>query len=236
MEPRKKSILIALCIGDGYITHEKQVKNGVIYQYNYLEVSHGSPQKEYIEWKADLCRKLTGKKCNISHRISKPRSNGRGGTIRKTEEYRFTCTHKYFRVLRKWMYKNNKKVLDPFYLKYLTPEGLAIWYMDDGCTYVSKSKKDYQATISTYTSKKEAETLIKFFKDKFNIEFHLQHQCKDQYNIRTYSSQTLKFIKLIEPFVPDCMAYKVKVPSYYIHECTASHLDKLKRMKIYSDQ
>ena len=46
--------------------------------------------------------------------------------------------------------------------------GFAIWYMDDGCTYVSKSKKDYQATISTYTSKKEAETLIKFFKDKFD--------------------------------------------------------------------
>ena len=26
MELRKKSILIALCIGDGYITHQKQVK------------------------------------------------------------------------------------------------------------------------------------------------------------------------------------------------------------------
>jgi hypothetical protein len=39
MELRKKSILIALCIGDGYIS--KQIKKGKTYQYNYLEISHG---------------------------------------------------------------------------------------------------------------------------------------------------------------------------------------------------
>lgn len=41
MELRKKSILIALCIGDGYITHQKQIKKGKTYQYNYLEINHG---------------------------------------------------------------------------------------------------------------------------------------------------------------------------------------------------
>jgi hypothetical protein len=41
MELRKKSILIALCIGDGYISNQKQIKKGKTYQYNYLEISHG---------------------------------------------------------------------------------------------------------------------------------------------------------------------------------------------------
>ena len=65
MELRKKSILIALCIGDGYITHQKQVKKGKTYQYNYLEISHGQHQKDYIEWKANLCKSITGRKCNV---------------------------------------------------------------------------------------------------------------------------------------------------------------------------
>nr|DAF44493.1 MAG TPA: INTRON-ENCODED ENDONUCLEASE I-SCEI [Podoviridae sp. ct8Lf7] len=41
---------------------------------------------------------------------------------------------------------------------------------------------------------------------------------------------------MIEPFVPDCMAYKLIVPKFYLQECTASHLDKIKGMKIYSEQ
>ena len=54
MELRKKSILIALCLGDGYITHQRQLKKGKYYQYNYLEVSHGASQKDYIEWKLNV--------------------------------------------------------------------------------------------------------------------------------------------------------------------------------------
>ena len=65
MELRKKSILIALCIGDGYITNQKQIKKGRTYQYNYLEISHGQNQGEYIQWKANLCTSVTGRKSNV---------------------------------------------------------------------------------------------------------------------------------------------------------------------------
>lgn len=235
MELRKKSILIALCIGDGYISHQKQVKNGRTYQYNYLEVSHGQRQKEYIEWKANLCKSITGRKCNVREKIYKAKKIC-GYDIPTSIGYTFTCSAPYFRILRKWLYPNNKKRLDTKYLSYLDEQGIAIWYMDDGSTYVSKSDKGFTVEFSTHVPEEEANQLIEMFKTKWGIQFYTHKKKENQYNIRAYSSNALKFTKLIEPFVPDCMAYKLIVPKFYLQECTASHLDKIKGMKIYSEQ
>lgn len=236
MELRKKSILIALCIGDGYITHQKQIKNGKIYQYNYLEISHGQYQREYIKWKADLCKSITGKKCNIREKKYKAKNICGNPETPASVGYTFTCSAPYFRILRKWLYPNNKKKLDSKYISYLDEQGLAIWYMDDGSTYVSKTGREYTAEFSTHVSKQEALELIELFQKKWGIKFILHKKKENQYNIRACSSSALKFIKLIEPFVPDCMAYKLIVPKFYFQECTASHLNRIKGMKIYSEQ
>lgn len=234
MELRKKSILIALCIGDDYITRQKQIKKGRTYQYNYLEISHGQHQKEYIEWKANLCHSITGKKCRVREKIYKEKKY-KNYTIPSSTGYTFTCSAKYFKVLRKWLYPNNKKKLDVKYLKYLDAQGLAIWYMDNGSTYVSKTDKCFTAEISTHIPEDDADALIEMFSSKWGILFHKHKRAENQYNLRCYSSNALKFIKLIEPFVPDCMAYKLIVPTFYFHECTASHLNRIKGMKIYSE-
>lgn len=235
MELRKKSILIALCIGDGYITHQKQIKKGRTYQYNYLEISHGQYQGEYIQWKADLCTSITGKKSTVRRKKYKAKKI-LGINVEESLGYTFTNTSPYFRVLRKWLYPNNKKKLSKKMLFYLDEQGLAIWYMDDGSTYVSKTDRTFTTEISTHISKEEALELIDLFKEKWNIQFHLHKRKENQYNIRAYSSNALKFIKLIEPFVPDCMAYKLIVPKFYFQECTASHLKRIEGMKIYSEQ
>lgn len=233
MELRKKSILIALCIGDGYITHQKQIRKGRTYQYNYLEISHGQHQGEYIQWKADLCTSITGRKSTVRRKKYKTKKIL---GINVEESLGFTNTSPYFRVLRKWLYPNNKKKLSKKMISYLDEQGLAIWYMDDGSTYVSKTDRTFTTEISTHIQKEEALELIDLFKEKWNIQFHLHKRKENQYNIRAYSSNALKFIKLIEPFVPDCMAYKLIVPKFYFQECTASHLKRIEGMKIYSEQ
>lgn len=236
MELRKKSILIALCIGDGYITNQKQVKKGKTYQYNYLEISHGQHQKDYIEWKANLCKSITGRKCNVREKKYKAKSICGNPETPESIGYTFTCSAPYFRVLRKWLYPNNQKRLDKKYISYLDEQGIAIWYMDDGSTYVSKSDRGFTVEFSTHISENDAQDLIQLFKEKWDIQFYLHKKKGNQYNIRAYSNNALKFIKMIEPFVPDCMAYKLIVPKFYFHECTASHLKRIEGMKIYSEQ
>lgn len=229
MELRKKSILIALCIGNGCIS--KQIKRDRT--YNYLEISHRQHQGEYIQWKANLCTSVTGRKSKVRRKKYKAKKiNG----VPESLGYTFVNTSPYFRILRKWLYPNNKKKLSKKMISYLDELGLAIWYMDDGCTYVSKIGKTFTAEISTHIPENDAQELIDLFKEKWNITFYLHKKGKNQFNIRAYSSNALKFLKLIEPFVPDCMAYKLIVPKFYFQECTASHLKRIEGMKIYSEQ
>lgn len=222
MELRKKSILIALVIGDGCITQQTQVIKGKTYKYANFEVTHSYKQKEYIEWKANLCRSITGNKCNIKEKIVKERIIVEKST-KELLAYRFTCSNKYFKILRKWLYPFGKKVLDVKYLNYLDNQGLAIWYMDDGSTYISKNGKTcFTCEISTHVTEIEANKLIQFFKEKWNVTFSLHKKAENQYNIRCYTKEAYKFIQLIKSFVPECMAYKVKIPEYYNQECVTS--------------
>lgn len=143
--------------------------------------------------------------------------------IKNNGVLRFTCTDRYFRVLYKWLYPNGKKIIGSKYLDYLTPEGLAIWYMDDGSTYKDKDRPNvFTCEIHTHTSKEETQYIIDYFKRKWDIEFHLHKKPHDQYTIRCYTVNAAKFISLIRPFVPDCMDYKVNVSDYYFHEIPES--------------
>lgn len=222
MELRKKSILIALVIGDGSLISQTKIVKNKVSKYVTLEIVHSEKQKDYIEWKANLCRSIIGRKCNIRKKIVPERKINKRITPQLTA-YRFTCTHKYFRVLKKWLYPSNKKILSRKYLEYLTPEGIAIWYMDDGCTYIQKNReKTFSTEISTHIPEQDALELIEMFKDKYNIQFYLHKKAENQYNIRAFSKEAYKLIQLISPFVPKCMDYKLKVPEYYIQECSAS--------------
>lgn len=100
MELRKKSILIALVIGDGCIVQQIKTVKNKIYKYANFEVVHSYKQKEYIEWKADLCRSITGNKCNVREKLVKERKIN-GKSTPELLAYRFTCSNKYFKVLRK---------------------------------------------------------------------------------------------------------------------------------------
>jgi hypothetical protein len=41
-------------------------------------------------------------------------------------------------------------------ISYLDELGLAIWYMDDGCTYVSKTDRTFTVEISTHIPENDA--------------------------------------------------------------------------------
>lgn len=218
MKLRKKSLLISLILGDGCIVKQtKYYPQSTRHYYNF-EVSHSYKQKEYIEWKAEICRKLTGKKCIVKEKLLKSRKIN-GKDINCPSVYRFTCCDKYFRVLYHWLYPSGKKKIGSKYLNYLTPEGLAIWYMDDGSTYIDKTRPNvFTCEIYTHTPKEETEYIIDYFKRKWDIQFHLHKKANEQWTIRCYTVNAAKFISLIRPFVPQCMDYKVNVPEYYFHE------------------
>ena len=130
----KKSILIGLCLGDGYIYQGKTIKKSGLRHCGIL-VKHGKNQKDYCVFKASLLEKCV----NTPVTVSEFNNSGFIG-------YKFSKGHKYFRILRKWIYKDNIKTFSTKLLNKLTPASIALWYMDDG----GLSAKKRNGTIYTY--------------------------------------------------------------------------------------
>lgn len=208
----RKGIMIALAIGDGSL-EKSRTDNGV-----RLKIEHGEKQLAYLEHKKDLLYSVLGGK-NIRIHTSK---RERKGT--KLTSYWFRKGHRYFRTLRKWLYPNGEKQLTRRILDKLTPEGLAIWYMDDGNLYNHINKDSglvtsFRITLSTEVPLDEAEMIRDYFEEKWSITFHINKTKNNRYRHRCSTKEARKFFDIIAPYIIDSMKYKINVPDYLRHEC-----------------
>lgn len=208
MNNRKKAILIGMSIGDGYLSHQK---SGNKY-HSSIHITHSLAQKEFIIYKRNLLHSLIGGKLPQLRYFN---NNGYPGI-------KFSKGSKYFRVLRKWLYKENKKKISRFLLDKLTLEAIAIWYMDDGG--LSAKKKNgkihaYELFLNTHESKENNQIIIDYFKETWDIQFH-QVKNKGSYRLRIGTREIRRFLPLIEKFIIPSMKYKTemitpKIRGYY---------------------
>ena len=197
MTQEEKSLIIALIIGDGHIDNTGRIS-----------INHCEKQKEYLQFKADLIYSIIGGKPITLHK-TKAYIKGKeyhGYSIRK-------CCKKKLIQFRQLMYPNGRKEITREILEQLTPQGIAIWYMDDGSLTPERDKsgniKAYKLGIATYLSKEENQVIIDYFKEKCNLEFH-SHKDGSQYRLRMGTKEARKFLQLVRPYVNiDCMKYKV---------------------------
>lgn len=208
MNIQKRSLLLGMLLGDGCLktkTHKKQ--NGDVSVYYEFVIAHSSKQKEYLEYKRNLFHKLMGGKL--------PKLNYES----RTDSFRFSRAHKIFRLFHRILYSNNnKKYFTDKVFRYLTPQSIAIWYMDDGG--LSKNKNNGKITscemrLYTYFSKEEANRAIKYFKTVYDINVKKRHYMnRNQYNLIFNTKESFKLEVLISDFIIDSMKYKL--PSYNI--------------------
>ena len=212
MNVDKRGVLIGVALGDGYINKTSQ---------RALSVLHGAGQQAYCRWKAERVGwALGGRQINVTKV-----KNGPGG---KYDAYRFGVTDNYFAQVRGWLYPNGQKLITRRVLDMLTPEGLAIWYMDDGHARRNTNAKGFVSSvatnIATMCSEAEVMVVIDWFKDRFDINFNTR--CKKtcstgkQFFIECNTNESKKFASIIAPHVPECMLYKLAhVATLSSHEC-----------------
>jgi len=202
MDNYKKSILVALAIGDGAIQKRVDKKYGTI---SYcISIKHCARQKEYLEYKARIINSILGGK---NTPVVDVNNSGYPGC-------RYNKGNKKLKYIYNILYKDGKKYISKNVLNLLTPEGIAIWYMDDGSLYAQKRNGKihaYQMVISTYCdTKEEVEEIISYFDTKYNIKFHIKKN-KKKYSLTCNTKEIRKFIKIVEPYVSkvNCMKYKI---------------------------
>lgn len=194
MKNRKKAILIALAIGDGYISKDPKSKSAS------LCINHSTKQEEFITYKRDLLHSVIGGKLPKLHYFN---NNGYPGV-------KFSKASKYFRVLRHWLYPNGVKKISRFLLNKLTPEAIAIWYMDDGglSPMIRHGRiHAYQLFLNTCLSREENQIIIDYFKETWGVQFQ-QVKNKGSYRLRMNTREIRNFLPMLQEFIIPSMKYK----------------------------
>ena len=205
MNREKRGILYGMSFGDGCISKQNTNKN-----YG-LTVGHGPRQKEYLAYKADLLLSaLGGKRPNINTYSSYNKT-----TNKKYTNLQFKKTHPYFNQIHRNLYGTGKKIITRKCLDYLTDQGLALWFMDDGSGVVCKNKRGVQCgcmvRISTYCSQEEADVIAQWFLDKHGLtcKFDVDKR-SGKVSIRFGTLDSKKFVEVVSPYIIPFMWYKVE--------------------------
>jgi len=188
----QKSILFGIILGDGYLqkTGKKNAR---------LRLEHGGKQKEYLLWKVKKIGKLFQGKPKYLERVH-PISKRRYSYWRHQSQ-----STPYLGKLRKIFYPDGKKRIPEDLEKYLTPLGLAVWYMDDGYYYLrDRCSYLYLGNVS----RKEAEIVAQTFFRKFNISSQVK-QKKKGYAIYFSPRETQKLKNLIKDYILPQFNYKL---------------------------
>lgn len=204
-----RGLLIACAYGDACINKQGQ-----------MMFNHSWKQYDYAMWKYNLLRKNGIKLGKIQ------RFEGFNGYLNYTIQYRYHSKVTLFnKLLRRIIYKDSRVCYNRKLLNRLSQQGLALWFMDDGTLLRRKYKGRYcgfYLRISTYCSLEEANTIISYFAEEWDIypTKICEHKKGDKYTINFGAKEGRKLIEIIKPYMCPSMMYKVlydieELKSYY---------------------
>jgi predicted transcriptional regulator len=186
----EEQVIIGSLLGDGSI-----IKTNYREGYYALTVTHGIKQQAYIEYKAKLLNRLT-KTVYANKRLDK-----RFKTLEYTTLYFVTTPHPSYEYFRKNWYKE-KKIIYRDDFKKLSPLGLAIWFMDDGCKIGNSISLATDCFNMEDLNFMQSELIA-----KWGLHFYI-HNKKLDLAAADYDT----FYDLINPYIIPTMRYKL--PEY----------------------
>lgn len=202
----KRALLFGMLLGDGCLktkTHTK--KDGSTSHYYEYVLCHSEKQKEYLSYKLDLFHSVVGGK--------KPTIHFEESRLGKS--CRFSRCHRAFRLYHKRLYsRDNKKFITRQVLDWLTPQAIAIWYMDDGGVAPSYRADGTISScvmrLATYCSLEQADIIVSWFRDVWDIlpKKHL-HKKSNSWYLSFNTTEGKKFEALIKPYIIQSMEYKL---------------------------
>ena len=189
MTENERVLCLAMVLGDGHVKKNNPE----------LSMSHGSKQEPYIRWKAEILSKATNKKVKVTR------------VVGEYVGYRLQVTHPVFKELRAECYtEEGNPIINKAQLETLSPEAIAIWYMDDGCLCAKKRGgkiHSYELSISTYCDEISAQNVVDYFKDHWGITFTIKRN-KGLHSVRCGLINAKKFLEIVKPYIIESLMYK----------------------------
>jgi hypothetical protein len=191
-----RSAIVGMVAGDAHIWKQKGCPSVS------LRIKHAERQRDYLGYKRDILQNLF-KEWEIP--IRPFNNSGHSGVKIETRD------HPRLRAIHKWFYSGGKKRFSRQILNYLTPLGIAIWYMDDGS--LSLKKRDgkvhgREIHLNTYCSLEEATIIQAYFKEVWDVSWTIVPN-KGLFRLRIGSNEAKRLFKIIEPYMVPMMKYKI---------------------------
>jgi recombination protein RecA len=198
LSDQQMQVVLGSLMGDGNLSPNVRGRSGTRFR-----LGHGAKQAAYLDWKVSLLGNI---ECSRT-------VNAKGAVFadfRPLPELAELHAAVYF--------GDGKKHLSWDYLKALTPLALAIWYMDDGSfTLRSKGLQDRTQGGSgrieicvEAMSPGSRERLVQYLRDSRGLDVRLRAAGSRQKAVLVFSTAgTEKFQKLVAPYVPPSMEYKL---------------------------
>jgi hypothetical protein len=198
MNREQKNLLIAFVLGDGHL-HKHGVSNSVS-----LVLKHSTKQEEYIKHKADIVNSICGGyQSSLTYSTSGCNNNYKAVSYSKA--------NKYFRVLRKFIYKNNKKTFPDAIIKRLGKKEFAYLWMDDGSITAKRRNGNIVGWIGflhVYEDKDTCERLANQIDAVFGVKPLLRFD-RTAYRLEFNTTKLRILLPQIEPYVIESLKYKV---------------------------
>ena len=198
LSPIQLESAIGLVLGDGSLNTDN---NGKTYR---LKFEWSDRQKPYIDHVFKLFDEWV-----LSNPHKKVRKSPKGNEV-ITWGFQ-TISHTAFNKLAELFIANNKKTVPKFLIKnYLTPRGLAYWFMDDGGKLdynINSKNKSIVLNTQSFTDI-EVENMSKELIEKFNLDCEVRSN-KGKKVIVIKSVSYFLFKSLIDPYILSNMRYKL---------------------------
>lgn len=197
---RQFDVAIGLILGDVYLRNR--------YNKDYL-LQFEWKNKEYMDHVCSIFDEWV-----ISKPHEKVRTNHLENIVKTWGAQTFA--HPAFNPLGDLFIINKRKSILPNLIKnYLTEEGLAFWFMDDGGKW-NYHKNTYDRSLVLHTqgfNEKEVNLLIFELNDKFSLNTCLEYN-KNKPIIFIPNNDYNHFSSLIKPYLISSMVYKLEFNRY----------------------
>jgi hypothetical protein len=189
----QREVLFGILLGDACLETQNR---GRTYR---LKIEQSAQHEAYVRHQYDLFRDWV---------LTPPRerivsaSNGS-----ETKSWVFsTVSHSTFRFFAHQFYGDEGKRVPELLHRWLTPRGLAYWYMDDGSMKSSQSKGVLFNTQGF--ARNDVDALVVILHSKFGLQAAPRHQ-SDGWQIYVSGASFETFLGLVDPHVILEMRYKI---------------------------
>lgn len=170
---------------------------------NNFFVKHPDCQRDYIDFKARLLEAITSKPVQVRHQRT---FKGNDQIVIQPKLIPL------IRVMVQRLYRESQKAITPKFLDYLTPQGIAIWYMDKGSKSYKKNNNQIHALevmLNTQASQPESEDIVNYFAEHWGFKWGLA-KSKQGYRLRMGTQEGKRFFEFLRPYIHPSLLYKIQ--------------------------